>query len=53
MQHRIQRTRADFLAVAAQLLNDAQPEDRLLAGMVEDMPADQAAIQIQAQEDHK
>lgn len=46
VEHRIHRARAELVTVVSQLLDDSQPEDRGLGGVVQDVQADQNALEV-------
>jgi hypothetical protein len=47
VQHRVQATRTDAVAVAGKLFHHAEAEDRwLMDSMVENMQADQTGIEV-------
>src|SRR5436309_5189983 len=46
VQDRIERSQAEFVAVARQLFGHAQSEDRLLGRVMQDVQADQPRVQV-------
>ena len=46
MQQRIQAARADAVAVARELLDHAETEDGLVNGVMQDVQADQAGVEV-------
>lgn len=46
MQHRVERPGTQLVAMTPYLFDDAKAEDRFLGRVVQDMQADQAAVEV-------